>query len=1137
MALHVIESNRVRVLLEALDERLGAFDLFEPRSVLVPGRHFFSVVKNALTQARGACFQVEIQTFDAWLARRMRIHRPGVWPADTDSLVAACFQELAFSDLTGRPAFTDVRAYLLQGTGELQTDVAWQVAVQLGDLFRRYHLEQPQLTAAWAAGRTLTEGPVERWQAELFTRIFEGARGLGEFGFPADDLMEHTSPAGLAPELHVLVPHPWPLRDRRFLHWMSSEAEVHLYLFSPCREFFEQVRRVQRSSSGGGEGLTGNHPLLDAWGAPLAEPVAFCHELSGYQTHTVYEDPGEGTNLARVKAAILDNREGVALNAPDGSLRVWSFPSRREECVAIRDDLMARLEADPGLRLCDFAVVVPEAGAGPSALDEMISVFSEDPPLQLHRVRWRSDSESRVLQAVGQLLELPTGEGPASEVMELVGSPAIAVWTPEEEQLIRRWIGATGVIRGWRDADLLGQDPALRTHSWERALWRLCLGAVSAPGAALQLEVPGAGSLGVLPLDFSADQWPLLARLLTVVHGLRRFCEACAIPRTVAGWTEFLQAELVSLVTPRTERDGKLLGHCVEALSAHGRRPLWRLRDPRLSYREVLPILSADVANLRTGHSPWGERGVWVGPVADLQLLPFSHVYFAGLEDGAVAREIPPSPLDVRSSEGMPGREPTSRETELGRFLTALCHAGESVTFSWCDRDAATGDPVARATVIRELIEAVDPGERVLMQRPTAPVALRSSRVAAAAERLARAGLEPAALPDPAPEVLRTFLKIPPPPEPQKPHERAHRLYWREFSRFMEFPLQVTASTWFRAGGRDPGELPEHEPVALGTGERNAWLDRVVMRELAAGTDPDDPDLDARLVRDTADFLDAAAAQAWGPAGVFSAARRETLADELSGAVRGALTAVASVLPERDEWKAFWRASPGLDPALYPDASPPIRLVEAKAVVSGRLPWIHLDRGVLLVLDYIKQGDTPVARVCDAWAALLLYRIIAPEAARDRLQILLVRPFAKRAQQQISWEWPWPDPVQALEYLGQLAGAIPDPENLAVFTADLAMEWLSGKFKDFDSWYAKRAPSMLRAWENSDFDAFRLEPVWNLRPMIDVPRALALARRLYLDPREPVAWQFLNRIRPVVTGVFPDAQPSGDGQEDADGDA
>ncbi|MBU1069504.1 exodeoxyribonuclease V subunit gamma [Myxococcota bacterium] len=1137
MALHVIESNQVRVLLAALDERLGAFDLFETRSVLVPGRHFFSVVKNALAGARGACFQVEIQTFDAWLSRRLRTHRPGVWPADTDSLVAACFQELAFSDLTGDPAFADLRAYLLQGTGELQTDVVWQVAVQLGDLFRRYHLERPQLTMAWSEGRTLTESPVERWQAHLFTRIFESARALGEFGFPVDDLMAHTRPAELAPELHVLVPHPWPLRDRTLLHWMSSEIEVHLYLFSPCREFFEQVRRVHRASGEEGEGLTGNHPLLDAWGGPLAEPVAFCHELSGYQTHTLYEDPGEATNLARVKGSILDNREGVTLTVPDDSLRVWSFPSRREECVAIRDDLMARLKGDPRLRLCDFAVVVPEADSGPSALDELISVFSEDPALPLHRVRWRSDSESRILQTVGQLLELPPGEGRAAAVLELVCSPALAAWTPEEEQLIRHWIGVTGVIRGWRDADLQQQDPALKTHSWEHALWRLSLGAVTAPGGALQLEVPGAGPLGVRPLDFSADQWPLLARLLTIVHGLRQFCEACATRRTMAGWMEFLGTELADLLTPRTERDEKLMGHCREVLSAHARLPLWRLRDPHLAYREVLPIVTAGIENLRTGHSPWGERNVWVGPIADLQLLPFAHVYFAGLEDGIVAREIPASPLDARSAEGMPGREPTPRETELGRFLTALCHADESVTFSWCDRNAVTGDPVARATVIRELIEAVDPGGQVLMQAPTAPVVLRSSRVAAAAERLAKAGFDPAALPESAPEALRAFLKVPPPLQPLEPRGGIRRLYWKDFSRFVEFPLQVTASTWFHAARHESGELPEHELDTLGSRERNAWLDQVVARELAAGTDPYDPGLDGRLARDAAEFLETAAAQAWGPAGVFSLAKCGPLADDLCDTVRCTLTAVASVLPDRADWKGFWRACPGMDPSLEPGASPPVRLASAGAGVSGRLPWYHVSRGLLLVLDYVKKGDTPVARVCDAWVALQLYRVIAPEAALDTVRILLVRPFAKKAQQQLSWEWPVPDPAQALEYLEQLAGAIPDPENLAFFTADLAMEWLSGDFRDFDSWYGKRAPSLLHAWENSDFDTFRLEPIWNLGPLIDASRARALAQRLFLDPQAPVAWQFQNRIRPVVTGVFPDAQPAGAGQEGSDGEA
>ena len=40
-----------------------------------------------------------------------------------------------------------------------------------------------------------------------------------------------------------------------------------------------------------GDPDAGDHPLLAAWGAPLAEPVTFCHEVTGYQTVEAFREP------------------------------------------------------------------------------------------------------------------------------------------------------------------------------------------------------------------------------------------------------------------------------------------------------------------------------------------------------------------------------------------------------------------------------------------------------------------------------------------------------------------------------------------------------------------------------------------------------------------------------------------------------------------------------------------------------------------------------------------------------------------------------------------------------------------------------------------------------------------------------
>ncbi len=1174
MPLHVVESNRMGALLEALDERLGPLELFEPRTVLVPGRHYFSVLKNAIAASRGACFQIDLLTFDSWLARQAGALVPDALTADSAALSAAIFQELVFTDRLSEEAFAPLRDYLRQGKGSVARDVAWQVARALGELFVRYHQERPGLIDAWLRGRHFTDHPLERWQASLCRSVLgdpEEARGAA-LNFPA--LRFRDRPEALAPgPLHALVPLTWPRRDREFLATLADHRDVFLYLFSPCSGFFEDVRRwraalertaptsAEPSADSGaspqmaldGDPDAGDHPLLAAWGAPLAEPVTFCHEVTGYQTVEAFREPEGDTNLARVQRAVLSNRP-ERLRAADDSLVVRRFPSRRDESVAIREDVVARLRTDPSLRLCDFAVVVPEADDGPSAVEALEAVFAEGPSIPLHRVRRRSDSESLILETVERLLALPLQDGLATEVLDLVLRPSIVPWSPEERTLVRRWVTASGVIRGWRDADFLGLDPALRTHSWERALRRLALGATAAPGSSLFLEVPGAGTLGVRALDFSADQWPLLARLITAVHGLRRFCEACGGRRTVPDWMAFLAGHLEDLVTPLTERDDRLLSRCLEVLRGHARRPVWRWRDPELTFGEVLPVVASDLTALRTVHSPWGERGVWVGASSDLGILPFVHVWFAGLEDGAVAREVPRSPLDVRAVPGIPGREPSPREAELARFLAGLCHAGRSATFSWCCRDPATGDPVAPATVVRELVEGLSPpgsGWPGGLEAPASGASthggtLRSGRVSWLAGRLAASGFDPGRLEPSPPEELGRFLRLPEPPEPRAPSSRVRRHRWRDLAGLWRFPLQAAARAWILRQPQEPEAPSEQEPEALEAWVRAHWFARVVDQELVR-REKDDADtgevdgttgevdgttwkvdpLEAALDA----FLDEAAAQAWSPVGVHGAALRTRLLSGLRRTVRSTLAAVDDLLPEPADRRGLVRLHPGQDPAVEPRAIPPVRPGDASVLLSGTLPWFHPGRGVLLLLD--TGSDEQVHKVCEAWVALCVLRLLHPGELPPEVSVRVVRPFSK-AGGDLSWRWPMPGPGEAAGDLARLSTELVNPENLAFFPMELALEWLSGEHGDFGAWYGLRAPTLLEAWREGSREAGRFEPLWDLGPRIDPEGALALARRIYLDPEAPVAGRFLGRILPVIGAGG--ARPAGPDEEEDGGE-
>lgn len=1095
MTLHLLEFNKPQRLLGALAENLGAPKLFETRYVIVPGRHWFSQVKDAVVRCHKAFFQVEIQTFDSFAGQAFQAHADGRVPAVPDTLAAAIFLELTHTNILQETVFSLLRAYLLQGGQEIRRDVAWQVSRHLGELFTQYHAHRPELAEAWRTGRQFTETAIEAWQKELFLRMTAAPGDPDDsrrLPFPDEWVRANLQPRDAASCLHVVASADHTPAESLFIQWMAREIDVFCYISSPSREFFEQARRgnfVQENRE--------NHPLLDAWGALSARTVKRIHEISGYNFQDFYENPTENGTLALVQAAILNNTPESS-GVLDDSLRIWRFLSRKMECAAVREDIERRLQKDPNLSLADFAVVVPPAdGNAPGVEEELAHVFSQEPVLPIQPVHRRMDSENRMLQAVQALMRLPLLDAPASAVAEIVLHPLVGAWTPEEGQWVRRWVSESGAVRHWSFAEAAAAAPGDGKHSWEAALTRLALGAAAAPGSLTVLPASSAqpGDFGVLALDFSPGQWPSLARFMTLVHGLRAFCGACREARPMAQWAVFLEEQLRMFLQPITRKDEKVLDRVLEILHRQGELAVWGRFGACLSFPDAHAVLAPFLQRLQVAHSPADGRGVFVGPLQDAAGLPFSHVYLVGLEDGVIARDREPASLDVGALEGIPGHQPGARGQDLACCLSLLYGTAGSVTFSWCARDPVTGDAVAPNVVIRDLLSALQISPESLSD-PPAP-RLREMIEREYASRIAMSGAAPPRTREELekwPAAARAFWKTPEEILPSPPSRWERPISWKKLAGFWNFPLQAAAANWFAPDVPDFDELQEWEPENLDFWQTRQWiLETWVESRVQEEVQPEDL-LQRRF--------DESVLCGRAPAGVFGETSRNFLLRE----AKDLFNRIQNFGEGTWEMPAI-----GMDPFRYPGTLPALRLENAARRLTGVLPPISFDKGVLLMVFWSSQPE--VRHVLEACVAALAACALRDMSNLDRVFVQAV--FARKKGIDFRWEFPALEPRQACSLLARLADAGQKPAMLVPVTAEMAMDFLREQDGEtsFDAWYKNEISSLL-VDETNQKPKLARDPLRDLETLADAHAAFRAAGELYLNPEMPLAKHFMEYVRP-----------------------
>ena len=712
-------SNRLEILADRLAEEMVRHpgDPLAAEQIVVPHPVLGRWLRMALASRLGiaAHLRTELPAEFAWSVMREVVPAVGVDQRFSPSRL----RWRLFEILAHWQEDVQLRAYLADGDPRKR----FELATRLAQVYDRCLLYRPTWIRAWQAG----EAP--HWQGRLWTELVS-ADGERHWVDAIEAYRQRGGDDAAAPPVDVdaasgqmqLALHQPKHRRASFfavtglspsyldlLRGAAARMDIHLFLLSPCREFWADIRapRGPVRADVADETVHGNE-LLAAWGKPARDMQALlADDLGSGAPDEVYADPSGGMRLAAVQQDILDLRptseaSAAAGRPADDSMQIHVCHSATREAEVLHDRLLGLFDAHADIQPADVLMLTPRLDEYAPAIESVFSAAGVI-PFNIARQRRR---DSAAVQAFLDLLALPDSRYGTADVLAPLRAASIrAQFAIGESDLvaIRGWLDRAGIRWGIDVAHLAEDDVPAASHTWRAGLRRLLLGyALQDAPVVLKGEVPLSINDGYGSAAGDYERLGRLVRYCEQTFELRSLRQAQYAPDE---WADLLRERLLSAffadqpAGSAVGRERDAVARLIEEFAAECRAAGSAAAIPFAVLRDVLNERASEttrtVARL--------ADGVAVGQLASGQIFPAKVVCAIGMNDGAFPRHPVPPTFDLVSADDRRVGDRDIRDEDRFAFLEALLAARRCFVVTYTGRDLREDTAIPPSLVVTEL--------------------------------------------------------------------------------------------------------------------------------------------------------------------------------------------------------------------------------------------------------------------------------------------------------------------------------------------------------------------------------------------------------------------------------------------------
>ncbi|EDP58712.1 exodeoxyribonuclease V, 125 kDa subunit [Vibrio sp. AND4] len=634
----------------------------------------------------------------------------------------------------------------------------YQLAEKIADIFDGYLVYRPEWIANWEAGQTVPELEGEHpWQPILWQALYDHTVTLGHSPYHRANLYEHFIDTlenfngnfeHLPKRLFVFGISSLPPRYMDALKAIGEHIDVHLMFTNPCRYYWGEVRdrkflarlaakhrkhvvwqEDHSEVRGESEQLKGSleenlvdelhadvvgNSLLASMGKLGRDNMYLLSQLESHEIEA-FVDVERDSLLHQLQADILNLEEHQddqqidssqhkqLVTLGDKSLSLHSCHSPMREVEVLHDQLLAMFDADPTLKPRDIIVMVADINAYSPAIQAVFGNAPGERYIPYSISDRTADQESPILAAFMQLVNLPNTRCLASELLELLETPAILQrFELSEDDFLqaKQWVEESG-IRWGLDSHTGGEFelPETRQNTWLFGIQRMLLG-YAMPESASLFEAQQ-GSLAPYN-EVQGMGAELAGKLAHFIQQISHYRGKLSHAQSIDAWREILVAML----------DGFFL------VELEGEMALKSIRDTLSQLKEQLtdadfeddlsPAIVRQYLQNKLSGTRVSQRFL-AGQVnfctlMPMRSIPFRSVCLLGMNDGVYPRSMPPEGFDLMTGRTKPG-DRSRRDDDRYLFLEAVLSAQQSLYISYVGRSIQDNTERVPSVLVSELME------------------------------------------------------------------------------------------------------------------------------------------------------------------------------------------------------------------------------------------------------------------------------------------------------------------------------------------------------------------------------------------------------------------------------------------------